>query len=199
MLDTRIILLVTLVAVLALYKDVANYVSRKRGAKVPLTLTKEGRKLYLELLKSGDCAWYFIGVLEAAFFLNAVFSILLESYVLSFAALGFLSMLAGACLNIAARRDLGKNWSLSAGTAKGQKLVKTGVYARIRHPIFLSSIMLNLGIALVAGNSISLLLFVLYSVAIGMRIKQEEKALVAKFGKRYKEYAKQTPALAPRL
>jgi len=41
--------------------------------------------------------------------------------------------------------------------------------------------------------------FVLYLIALRTRIRKEEKELIAKFGEEYKEYAKETSPLIPKL
>jgi len=94
---------------------------------------------------------------------------------------------------------LARYWTLFSTTEKEQKLVKTGIYAKVRHPIYLSGLILSLGFTLIAGNLYGLLFFILSLVAFVTRIKKEERELITKFGEEYKEYAKETSLLVPKI
>jgi protein-S-isoprenylcysteine O-methyltransferase Ste14 len=193
--DTKSVLLVAFIGVLFAGRIAASYVSRKYGAKEPTALTAEGWKIAFKLLKSKEFIPTY--VLELALLINGVVSILEESYVLSLASLGLVLMILGVYLNFIGRRDLARYFT--PFTAPGGKLVKTGIYARIRHPIYSAFMVMSLGMALVAANAAGFLLFVFVSIALLARVRREEKKLVAKFGKAYKDYAKKTPAFVPRL
>ena len=47
---------------------------------------------------------------------------------------------------------MARYWTPFASTGKEQKLIKTGIYAKVRHPIYLSGLILSLGFTLIAGN-----------------------------------------------
>ena len=68
------------------------------------------------------------------------------------------------------------------------KLVITGVYSIIRHPIYLSLIITNIGTALVFNAWISLIIGLVFSTSWVLTVIKEEKQLIFKFGKEYKEY-----------
>lgn len=61
----------------------------------------------------------------------------------------------------------------------GQKVIDTGLYGVVRHPMYLATILLFLSIPLVLGSWISLLFFAFYPVVIIVRISNEEKVLTA--------------------
>jgi protein-S-isoprenylcysteine O-methyltransferase Ste14 len=69
----------------------------------------------------------------------------------------------------------------------GQKVIDTGLYGVVRHPMYLATILLFLSIPLVLGSWVSLLFFALYPVVIIMRISNEEKVLTAELSG-YAEY-----------
>jgi protein-S-isoprenylcysteine O-methyltransferase Ste14 len=69
----------------------------------------------------------------------------------------------------------------------GQKVIDTGLYGVVRHPMYLATILLFLSIPLVLGSWVSLLFFALYPVVIIMRISNEEKDLTAELSG-YAEY-----------
>ena len=70
-----------------------------------------------------------------------------------------------------------------------QKLVDTGMYAVVRHPMYTVTIILFLMIPLILGSIISLIVFLIYPFIIVKRIKNEEIVL-EKDLKGYKEYKK---------
>jgi protein-S-isoprenylcysteine O-methyltransferase Ste14 len=60
---------------------------------------------------------------------------------------------------------------------EGQKVVDTGLYAIVRHPMYAVTILLFMSIPLVLGSWIAFAVFLLYPGAIALRIKNEEKVL----------------------
>ena len=72
---------------------------------------------------------------------------------------------------------------------KKQKLIDTGLYGIVRHPMYLATIFLFLSMPLILGSLISFLVFLLYPFIIIKRLNNEEKVL-EKDLKGYKEYKK---------
>ncbi len=70
-----------------------------------------------------------------------------------------------------------------------QKVIDTGLYGIVRHPMYAVTIILFLTIPLVLGSIISFIIFLIYPIIIGKRIKNEEKVL-EKDLKGYTEYKK---------
>lgn len=60
---------------------------------------------------------------------------------------------------------------------ENQKVVDTGLYGIIRHPMYSATILLFLAMPLVLGSWISFLVMLLYPVIIVFRIRNEEKVL----------------------
>ena len=58
-----------------------------------------------------------------------------------------------------------------------QKVVDTGLYSIVRHPMYLVTIILFLCIPLILGSIISLIIFLIYPIIIIKRIKNEEQVL----------------------
>ena len=59
----------------------------------------------------------------------------------------------------------------------GQKVVDTGLYGVVRHPMYSATIMLFLAMPLVLGSILSFVVFLGYPVMIAKRIKNEEAVL----------------------
>ena len=60
---------------------------------------------------------------------------------------------------------------------ENQKVVDTGMYKIVRHPMYAVTIWLFLSIPLVLGSWWALLCFIPYPILIAVRIKNEEKIL----------------------
>ena len=61
---------------------------------------------------------------------------------------------------------------------EGQKVVDTGLYAMVRHPMYSVTILLFLAMPLVLGSWYALIPFVFYPVIIILRLKNEEALLL---------------------
>ncbi len=72
---------------------------------------------------------------------------------------------------------------------KNQKVIDTGLYSIVRHPMYSITIILFLTIPLILGSIISFIIFLIYPIIISKRIKNEEE-LLEKELKGYTEYKK---------
>ena len=72
---------------------------------------------------------------------------------------------------------------------ENQKVIDTGLYGIVRHPMYAVTILLFLTMPLVLGSIISFIIFLIYPIIINKRIKNEEK-VVEKDLKGYIEYKK---------
>lgn len=61
---------------------------------------------------------------------------------------------------------------------EGQRVVDTGLYGIVRHPMYSVTILLFLTIPLVLGSLISFVIFLAYPIILVKRIKNEEEVLV---------------------
>lgn len=72
---------------------------------------------------------------------------------------------------------------------KGQKVIDTGLYGIVRHPMYMATIFLFLAMPLILGSIISFVIFLVYPLIIIKRIKNEEKVLEKEL-EGYLEYKK---------
>lgn len=72
---------------------------------------------------------------------------------------------------------------------EGQKVVDTGLYAIVRHPMYTATIFMFLAIPIVLGSFYSLIVFLFYPAVIAVRIKDEEELLERELDG-YAEYKK---------
>ena len=98
-----------------------------------------------------------------------------------------------------AHRTLGESFSYALEVKDEQRLVTSGPYARVRHPVYTSHIVFNLGMVFVASNRILLLIWALGIPFTYQRMSSEEKMMIEEFGEEYVEYMKHTGRLFPRI
>jgi len=60
---------------------------------------------------------------------------------------------------------------------ENQKVVDTGLYGVVRHPMYATTILLFLSMPLILGSIISFIIFLVYPFLIAKRIKNEEEVL----------------------
>ncbi|MGD2252934.1 MAG: isoprenylcysteine carboxylmethyltransferase family protein [Anaerolineales bacterium] len=81
-----------------------------------------------------------------------------------------------------------------------QKLLVSGPFRQCRNPMTFGTILLYLGIGIIAGSITAVAAVLLFAALLVLYIKAiEEKELEARFGEEYQAYKKQTPFLIPRL
>ncbi len=106
--------------------------------------------------------------------------------------------LSGAAVVIWSQRVLGAQWSISARLLADHRLITTGPYGHVRHPIH-SAMMLLL---IAAGLAMTTPLVVgaaaiVYLVGTLVRIRSEETLMRGAFGSEFEAYQKTVPALLP--
>lgn len=69
----------------------------------------------------------------------------------------------------------------------GQKVVSTGLYGIVRHPMYFATLLLFMSMPLVLGSLVSFVIFLAYPFIIAARIKNEEEVLCRELDG-YKEY-----------
>jgi protein-S-isoprenylcysteine O-methyltransferase Ste14 len=92
---------------------------------------------------------------------------------------------AGVVLLIVARLQLGAAFSVRA---KAKTLVTTGLYSRIRNPIYVFSAMFLVGLVIVSERWVLLLPIALLIPMQVVRARKEERVLSAAFGEEYERY-----------
>jgi protein-S-isoprenylcysteine O-methyltransferase Ste14 len=82
---------------------------------------------------------------------------------------------------------------------KPEGLVTTGAFRYVRHPLYLASILLYLGVAFSTMSILALAIFVLISLYYDFLATYEEQLLEARFGDEYAAYRAKTGKWLPGL
>ncbi len=90
---------------------------------------------------------------------------------------------------VAARIELGRAFSVKA---KATTLVTTGVYSRIRNPIYFFGALVVLGVVIWTERPWLLLFLAVLIPMQVVRSRKEEKVLTERFGAAYLEYKRKT-------
>lgn len=97
-------------------------------------------------------------------------------------------------------RALGQNWSLVARTRSDHELVRSGPYARVRHPIYLGMFLFLLGLTTALGHWAQLIVAVpIFLIGTSIRMRIEDQLLEQRFGDVFLDYRRSTPALFPKI
>ena len=119
--------------------------------------------------------------------------------VLSVVILGVTVTWLGVALAIWARNHLAENWSSAVTIKQGHELIRTGPYARLRHPIYSGLLLATLGSAVAIGEWRCLIGVCLVLAAYSIKAKREEAMLTEQFGESFKEHRRHTGFLLPRM
>ncbi|QDV72768.1 methyltransferase family protein [Botrimarina mediterranea] len=106
--------------------------------------------------------------------------------------------LVGFGLRLATRYAMRRHFSGYVQTTQGHRLVTTGLFAWMRHPIYLATLLLYVGMPLGFGSLGALGIGLgIGAPALWWRICIEEKSLAAWFGEEFTEYQRRTARLIP--
>ncbi len=98
-------------------------------------------------------------------------------------------MILGLIIWWVASITLGKYFSIMP---KASGLIQTGIYSKIRNPIYVGVSLTGIGWAVLTQNSLLILLAFATVVSSFVRAKLEEEKLFKKFGKKYLDYKEKT-------
>ncbi len=113
-------------------------------------------------------------------------------------AAGAVAAWGGLALYLIAHLYLRGNWSISASVSEGQELVTAGLYARVRHPMYSSMVLITLGSGLLTGSYLIIAAAVPVAAVYYVRARKEEELLAREFPA-YPGYAQRTRMFVPGL
>ena len=113
--------------------------------------------------------------------------------------LGLLILICSTAFALWARVALGTMWSLAPVVKDHHRLRTDGPYGITRHPIYTGFLGMLLGTVLVAGLGRSLVILPVGLALFEIKIRLEERLLVASFPDDYPRYRGRVPQLVPGL
>lgn len=113
--------------------------------------------------------------------------------------IGLLLTGLGLGLTVWARVHLGVNWSVAVAHKHEHQLVRTGPYARVRHPIYSGLLLAFLGALVARGDLGAFISCALMTLSLVTKLRREERWMRETFGATYAQYSAAVPGLFPRL
>lgn len=106
-------------------------------------------------------------------------------------AIGWLMVVGAVMIDISAMRSLHRSRTTIMPHRASDHLVTGGAFALTRNPIYLANTMIMLGVGLIAGIVWFFPLAIAAAFATQkLAIEREERHLQARFGKKFRDYAK---------
>ena len=107
-------------------------------------------------------------------------------------------LVGGIVLRLLCRIWLRRFFSINIIIRKDHEVVRKGLYNYIRHPMYLSTLLIFIGFAGILSSILGIIsTFVFILPVILLRIHREEYYLKKKTKERYEEYQRQTKKLIP--
>jgi protein-S-isoprenylcysteine O-methyltransferase Ste14 len=99
-----------------------------------------------------------------------------------------------------ARLHLARLWSPSVTRKEGHRIVDTGPYRLVRHPIYAGFVLIYFGLAILCRTALALLGTAMMILGLWLKARVEERFLIQELGSSaYDSYKARTPMLVPRM
>jgi protein-S-isoprenylcysteine O-methyltransferase Ste14 len=118
---------------------------------------------------------------------------------LASAIVGSILTWMGIGLAIWARYHLAEYWSARITIKEDHQLIRTGPYARLRHPIYSGIVLAAIGSAVVIDQWRCVLGVCLVLIGYCIKARKEETMLTQQFGDAFREHQKHAGFLIPRF
>lgn len=118
---------------------------------------------------------------------------------LPFYVVGVIIMTSGLWLGLRAQSVLGRNWVPGVGIQKGHKLVDSGPYRYVRHPIYTGIGVIGLGATVSTLNPFVAASFFFLWLSLAIRTPFEEMMMAKKFKTKWTQYEARTGYFLPRI
>lgn len=112
--------------------------------------------------------------------------------------IGMALLMIGALLATAAVLRFGGAGFIGLVPEPEGDLVRSGLHAHVRHPIYSGIILSSIGWLLLAPNTATLLVVGITFLYLPVGIHLEEHKLIARFGEAYRAYKREVPSVLPR-
>lgn len=118
-----------------------------------------------------------------------------------FQIFGFVLVILGFGESMLGRKELASNWTESYDyqIKKEHKLVTTGIYLQVRHPIYGGLWLFSTGALILSGTYLFIPISLLTFIFLIKVAEREEKILTKHFDNKYLNYQKETKQLLPAI
>lgn len=93
--------------------------------------------------------------------------------------------------------SLSRFLGFSSESVPGEELVVSGLYSKVRHPLYAGLVLIFVGYFLFAGTAAAALHLICLALYIPIGIYFEEKNLMASYGQTYRKYQEKVPPFFP--
>lgn len=172
----------------------ANVGAAKKGVKDKVGVFKEKPKTYLQTLP------LFLSTIALVVLIVSLFQIGTLEYKTEyqiFRVIGLAFYLIFSWVQIWATKVLGDNYSQDIAIKKSHQLITSGPFKFIRHPQYLSQILMDLGGAVATLSFILAPLVLIQIPFLFLRASLEDKLLEKHFSNTFKEFKKKTGMIFP--
>ena len=102
---------------------------------------------------------------------------------------GIALAMLGIVLTVWAQLDMGDSWRVGVDDSETTALVHTGMFGRVRNPIYTAMLAFDFGIALLTPNFVTITGLILAITALELQVRRvEEPYLLDKHGEAYCDY-----------
>ena len=170
---------------------VAWAVSGKRSARTLATAEARRERLYTAVIALGMVMLYVAPITMKA-------GTLWVNPIVSWAMLFVIA--AGVMWCVWARRHLGRLWSDTVTRKEGHRIVDSGPYRFVRHPMYSGFIVCDIGLACLSATPLALAAIPVMTLGLWLKARVEEEFLAEQLGvEAYDAYKARAPMLVPRV
>ena len=113
--------------------------------------------------------------------------------------LGSILVLAGYAGTHWCYASMGDTWRMGIDREEETRLVTSGPYARMRHPIYSFQVLILIGVAVLLPATLAFLIIPVHLICVWVKAADEEAHLVEVHGQEYRDYCARTGRLFPKL
>jgi protein-S-isoprenylcysteine O-methyltransferase Ste14 len=113
---------------------------------------------------------------------------------------GIVFAVLGIATTIWAQLDMGDSWRIGVDEGETTTLVRSGLFGRVRNPIFAAMLLFGLGLTLLTPNIVALIAFALLVASIEVQVRLvEEPYLLRVHGQSYLDYVATVGRFVPHV
>ena len=113
-------------------------------------------------------------------------------------ALGALLVAAGTAITVLAQLHMGESWRIGVDSTEVTALVRSGLFTRVRNPIYTGMLCAALGFVLLTPSQLAVATWLLMAAAIELQVRVvEEPYLLRTHGQAYEDWARAVGRFVP--